>query len=679
MMRISNLSLKAKLIAAFVGVGLIPAGVVGWRTFSATDGIETDVGKSYRTQAASIIDKVDRNLFERYGDVQAFGINEAVFDRASWYQAGAETNKIAAVSNKYVRLYGFYVLSLMVDTKGRVVAVNDRNPAGTAVDTAWLYQKNFAEASWFKDAMAGRFLSDAKSGLTGTVVQDVYADDDVTRVYGGDGLVLGYSAPVRDRDGTVMGVWNNRAVFSLAEEIVATGYQNAKAQGLGAMEITVLDRQGRVLVDYDPTRDRSDTFKRDPAVLLKLNPAENGVAAAQALVRGESGSGRSLHARKKIWQVTGFEKSQGALGYPGLGWGVLLRVDERLALAHITAIKWQVIYVLLVSVVVLGGAAWLLGTAISGPLLVGMATLRTGAQQVTSAAGQVSASAQSLSQGATEQAASLEETSASMEEMASMTRQNAENATQAATLVTSVTQQVTDSNAALTQMVGSMAAIRESSSKVAKIIKTIDEIAFQTNILALNAAVEAARAGEAGMGFAVVADEVRNLAQRSAQAAKDTANLIEESIARSQEGAGNVEQVAKAIGAITGSVAKVKGIVDQVREASQQQTQGIEQVAQAIAQMEKVTQTTAATSEESAAASEELNAQAETSMVVVARLERLVGGHSNATASRSTTRGAGGGRDGRPAKVLPLAPRRDSTPASYEAERPMATGTRGKF
>jgi methyl-accepting chemotaxis protein len=202
-----------------------------------------------------------------------------------------------------------------------------------------------------------------------------------------------------------------------------------------------------------------------------------------------------------------------------------------------------------------------------------------------------------------------------------MTRKNAENASQATRLVTDVAQQVLASNVALTEMVASMTAIKESSNKVAKIIKTIDEIAFQTNILALNAAVEAARAGEAGMGFAVVADEVRSLAQRSAQAAKDTAVLIEESIVRSQAGAGKVEQVAAAIQAITSSVQQVKGIVEEVRESSHQQTQGIDQVSQAMAAMEKVTQTTAATAEESASASEELNAQAESAIAVVARLD----------------------------------------------------------
>jgi len=263
--------------------------------------------------------------------------------------------------------------------------------------------------------------------------------------------------------------------------------------------------------------------------------------------------------------------------------------------------------------------------------------LREGTEHVVAAASQVATSAQGLSQQSTHQAASLQETSASMEQMASMTRKNAENAVQASELATEVAQQVQNSNGTPDEMVASMTAIRESSNKVAKIIKAIDEIAFQTNILALNAAVEAARAGEAGMGFAVVAGEVRSLAQRSAQAAKDTAILLEESIMRSQEGTGRVEHVAQSISSITDNVLRVRGMVEEVRQASAQQSQGIDQVTQALAQMESVTQSTAATAEESAAASEELNAQAETSMAAVRRLEDIVGGVDDAGSVRRFT------------------------------------------
>ena len=313
--------------------------------------------------------------------------------------------------------------------------------------------------------------------------------------------------------------------------------------------------------------------------------------------------------------------------------------------------------------------------------------LSAGSVQVTTAATQVASSAQTLSQGATEQAASLEETSASMEEMASMTRRNSENSQEAARLMIEVDRLVGGSNAALGEMTESMTSIGESSNKVSKIIKTIDEIAFQTNILALNAAVEAARAGEAGMGFAVVADEVRNLAQRSAQAARDTASLIEESITSSQEGHARMERVTQSIKAITDSVAKVKGLVGEVSDASRQQTTGIDQVAQAVVQMEKVTQSSAATAEESAAASEELNAQAETTMAEVRRLEAMVIGartidgpsHFQARVAPS----AGGIAPGKSAKLFKMAPKSGNKAQpnpSADAEIHLAdTGTFGRL
>jgi methyl-accepting chemotaxis protein len=248
------------------------------------------------------------------------------------------------------------------------------------------------------------------------------------------------------------------------------------------------------------------------------------------------------------------------------------------------------------------------------------------AEKVATAAGQVSGASRSLAQGAAEQAASLEETSASTEEIASITRKNADHALQVAGLMQDQERGASDVNQTLDRTVEKMKEIDLSSNKIARIIKVIDEIAFQTNILALNAAVEAARAGEAGLGFAVVADEVRNLAQRCAQAARDTALLIEDSIATSKDGNARLDQMAGAVRSMTENSLRVKALVDEVNLGSQEQARGMDQISRAVLQMEKVTQRTAAGAEQSAAAGAQLDGHAGDLRTVVQEMRAMVGG-----------------------------------------------------
>ncbi len=267
-----------------------------------------------------------------------------------------------------------------------------------------------------------------------------------------------------------------------------------------------------------------------------------------------------------------------------------------------------------------------LSRSITLPINKAVAGLSDGASQVSQASSQVSQASQSLAEGASEQAAGIEETSSSIEEMSSMTRQNADNANQANVLMGETTKVVDEANRSMGELTESMREISAASEETAKIIKTIDEIAFQTNLLALNAAVEAARAGEAGAGFAVVADEVRNLAMRAAEAARSTADLIEGTVKKIKVGSDTVARTNEAFAKVASGAKKVGELVGEIAAASSEQAQGIDQISRAITEMDRVVQKNAASAEESASASEEMNAQAETMKGFVAELSGLVGG-----------------------------------------------------
>jgi len=266
--------------------------------------------------------------------------------------------------------------------------------------------------------------------------------------------------------------------------------------------------------------------------------------------------------------------------------------------------------------------------SITKPINTVINGLQQSANDVTTGSGQMTTASQSLAEGASEQAATIEETSSSLEEMSSMTKQNADNSSQADGLMQEANQVVGQANESMSKLTVSMTDISKASEETSKIIKTIDEIAFQTNLLALNAAVEAARAGEAGAGFAVVADEVRNLAMRAADAAKETAQLIEGTVKKVNQGGELVNDTNEAFVRVAESASKVGDLVGEISAASKEQAEGIEQINRAVIEMDKVVQQNAAGAEESASSAAEMSDQAGNMKRYVADLVALVGGNS---------------------------------------------------
>lgn len=322
----------------------------------------------------------------------------------------------------------------------------------------------------------------------------------------------------------------------------------------------------------------------------------------------------------------GIEKLAAQRQEKELGWTLALSTPTAEVFAPIKSLGYVNLTVagsviLLAAVVIL-----LLVRSTVNPINRVIAGLGEASEQVASGANEVASSSQQLAEGSSQQAAALEESSSSLEEMTSMTRQNASNAGHANTLMKEAIQVISKANESMQQLTSSMGEISHASEETSKIIKTIDEIAFQTNLLALNAAVEAARAGEAGAGFAVVADEVRNLAMRAADAARNTAGLIEGTVKKVQEGGQLVARTNEDFSAVAKTSSKVDELVSEIAAASSEQAQGIEQVNRAVAEMDKVTQQTAAIAEESSGASEEMSSQAGKMKQFVEQLINIVGG-----------------------------------------------------
>ncbi len=376
---------------------------------------------------------------------------------------------------------------------------------------------------------------------------------------------------------------------------------------------------------------RSDSYLDPTFHTVKASFANPARGRVDTLSVREALAGRSGCKVIKDYRGSAVLSAYTPIKIDNTTWALISEIDQAEAFSAIKKLKASIAITSLTGLILIISVALFLSRSIANPIKKVATNLGESANQVASASGEVATVSQQLAEGASEQAASIEEVSSSVEEMSSMTRQNAENASQADKLMKTVVKTAEEAKQTMTRLLNSMDKITRSSEETQKIIKTIDEIAFQTNLLALNAAVEAARAGEAGAGFAVVADEVRNLALRAAEAAKNTAELIQQTVVQVKEGFELTTATNEAFSAVHDNLNKVVELVDEIAAASREQAEGIEQINKATGEMDKVVQQTAASAEESASAAEELSAQAEQLKNLVAELARIVSGSNKAT------------------------------------------------
>ncbi len=363
-----RLTIRSKLILLLSAFGFVPA-VAMIAVFLVNVGeFDRALREPIRGTAASLIETVERNLFERYGDVQAFGLNAAATDRANWGTFTPDSPLISAM-NGYMTNYGLYRLMMLVSPRGDVLAVNSVDPKGAPLDSSAARAARLADAPWFRAVMSGRFLEGA-GGLTGTYVEGPAKNDLVAAIYKDDGYVLTFAAPVKDANGNVIAVWVNFADFGLVEQIVAATRAQLVADGKASAEITLIDRDGVILVDMDPAKFPSD-YGRDPAVIGQVNLVKSGLSVARAAATGAPGSSGSmdaLHARKGITQAAGYARSAGAYDYPGLGWSAIVRIPVEQAYATPALVENEMYVVLALTLLATIGLGALTGTLSALPI-----------------------------------------------------------------------------------------------------------------------------------------------------------------------------------------------------------------------------------------------------------------------------------------------------------------------
>ena len=594
-----KIRLRTKLMILLLSVGLIPfLGISLFMYITNTNELTSSIFKSNLIFSEQTISQIERYFLEGKGQIQIV-CNKSIL---------INFLNLIATNDKNNSTFGTLERSLVEDLTfikqiydySQIVVINKKEivVADTSVGDKSILGKSVSKLSYIKNALAGTIT-----------YSKVYYSENIKDI------VIGIAGPVRDKDtkeiiGALVILNNQTQLSSRIQKGIEVIGKTSDAY--------LIDDSGLLLTDMR-------LGKKEETLKVKVNSI-----AVNNIVNMLS-KNNTKEVFQDIYINNRDEKVVGCASIIKIGenyGGLIIEVGHDEALSVVNRLTILMIFIAIIVGIIIAFIGFFVARSITKPIQNVIDTINESSLLVSTGSKQIADSSQRLSEGFSEQASSLEKTSSSINEIASMTEKNAENTLEANAMMEQTENVASRANISMKELTLAMNEITSTSEETAKIIKVIDEIAFQTNLLALNAAVEAARAGDAGSGFAIVADEVRNLAQRSAEAAKNTAELIESSIKSIKEGFGLTQTTEKDFGEVFKILSKVKILIEEIAVASKEQTRGLKEINSSITIMDKAIQGNAASSEEGASACEEMSSQAQTLTHIINDLISIVG-HNN--------------------------------------------------
>lgn len=643
----SILSMKVKVLGLSLGAMAIASAIGAVAMNEGAHLQEAQALDGFAARAGNLSEQIAAQFFERYGDVQAFALNTTL-------KRGTDIER-AALLDDLVRLYGIYDVVLLVDAKGQFVASNRVAPGGKTVNVDALRATNYAGTPWFQAAINGQFTEDAKRGFTGTHFEDVHLDPIIKSALGNDELSTGFSTTLKDDKGKVVGVITNRANLRWMEGELSVSFSALVSEKVPDAWITVVNKDGVLVGDFDPKEIKDGIFKRDLEHLLKRNLADESAAARRAVA---GGVGHAIERdREGIDQAVGFRHIDSAKWIPSIGWSVVVYAPAKTVMASIETMEKIYGISIFASFLVIGLAVWILARRIAGRFVAVSDKLKEAAELTQSTASKLTEAAHVVAEASTEQSAATQETVSSMSEISSMIAQTNQNIRECTEIADGVTSKSEQGNQVMRRLAAAMDALSQANGQLkgmADIINevsaktmVINDIVFKTQLLSINASIEAARAGQHGKGFSVVAEEVGNLAQMSGNAAKEiqvlisdsqkqVGQIIEVTQARAREGQNVSTDALSAFSDIASGVQAMNSRLQGVAQATREQELGIQQINVAMGQMDVTTQRNSAASTRANELASELGSQSQRTYRVMRALRTLVlgSGERQAAAKR---------------------------------------------